>query len=58
MKKLAFISGALAFSLIPLGIWFKLMHWPLAGALISVGIGIFSIFFVPSVAKYLYDKGK
>ncbi len=58
MKKLAFISGALAFSLTPLGILFKLMHWPGAGALITVGIVLFSIVFVPSITKYFYDKEK
>jgi hypothetical protein len=58
MKRLVFISGALAFSLIPLGVLFKLTLWPGAGALIIAGIGIFSIFFVPSLAKYLYDKEK
>jgi hypothetical protein len=58
MKKLAFITGALAFSLTSLGILFKMQHWPLAGLLLTVGIVLFSIVFVPSVTKYLYDKEK
>ncbi len=58
MKKLAFITGALSFSLTPLGILFKLMHWPGAGVLLVVGIGLFAIVFVPSITKYLYDKDK
>jgi len=58
MKKLAFITGALSFSLTPLGILFKLMQWPGAGVLLVVGIGLFAIVFVPSIAKYLYDKDK
>jgi len=58
MKKLAFITGALAFSLSSLGGLFKLQHWPLAGLLITVGIALFSLVFVPSITKYLYDKEK
>lgn len=58
MKKLAFITGALSFSLTLLGILFKLMHWPGAGVLLVVGIGLFAIVFVPSITKYLYDKDK
>lgn len=58
MKKLVFIFGALSFSLIPLGLMFKYMHWPGYTVIINVGILLFSIIFVPSIAKYLYDKEK
>jgi divalent metal cation (Fe/Co/Zn/Cd) transporter len=58
MKKLMFITGALSFSLTSVGILFKLMHWPVAGALLAVGIGLFAIVFVPCISKYLYDKEK
>jgi len=58
MKKTAFISGALAFALTPIGILFKLMHWHGAGVIITLGIALFSLVFVPSMAKYLYDKAK
>lgn len=58
MKKLVFITGALSFSLTPIGILLKLMHWPGANILFLIGIGLFSIIFVPSIAKYLYDKVK
>ncbi len=58
MKKLVFISGSLSFSFIPIGILLKLMHWPGANILFLVGIGLFSIIFVPSIAKYLYYKVK
>jgi hypothetical protein len=34
------------------------MHWPGANILFLVGIGLFSIIFVPSIAKYLYYKVK
>jgi hypothetical protein len=58
MKKLAFITGALSFSLTSLGGLFKLMHWPGASILLLVGVVLFSIIFVPSITKYLYDKEK
>jgi hypothetical protein len=58
MKKLVFITGALSFSLTSIGVLFKIMHWPVAGALLAVGIGLFAIVFVPSISKYLYDKEK
>ncbi len=58
MKSLAFTSGALSFSLTALGILFKIQHWPGASALLVLGLGIFSILFVPSITKYLYDKNK
>jgi len=58
MKKLAFITGALSFSLTSLGILFKIIHWPGANILLLVGIGLFSMVFVPSISKYLYDKEK
>lgn len=56
MKKLVFISGAISIALIPIGILFKLMHWPLAGIIFVIGVAIFSFLFVPICAKYLYDK--
>lgn len=58
MKKIAFITGALSFSLTALGILFKIMHYPGADILLLVGIGLFSIVFVPSITKYLYNKEK
>jgi len=58
MKLLAFLSGALSLSLIPLGILFKLMHWPAAGVLLTVGIILFSVVFVPTITAYLYKKGE
>ncbi len=57
MKKLAFISGALSASFTGLGTIFELQHWP-GGEMLILGISIFSIVFVPSITKYLYDKDK
>jgi hypothetical protein len=34
------------------------MHRPLAGILLVVGLGIFSLLFVPLITKYWYDKDK
>ena len=58
MKKLVFITGALSFSLTSIGMLFKIMHWPVAGILLAMGIGLFAIVYVPCISKYLYDKEK
>jgi H+/Cl- antiporter ClcA len=58
MKKLAFITGALSFSLTSLGVLFKMNHWHPADLLMVVGLGIFSLLFSPSIFKYLYDREK
>lgn len=58
MKKLAFITGALSFSLTSLGILFEITHWPGAEILLQLGIVLFSLIFVPSITKYLYNKEK
>lgn len=57
MKKLSFISGALSASFTGLGTLLELQHWP-GGELLILGLLIFSIVFVPSITKYLYDKDK
>jgi hypothetical protein len=58
MKTLTFISGAFSGSLTGLGILFKIQHWPGSSILLILGLGIFSIIFIPSLAKYLYGKNK
>jgi hypothetical protein len=58
MKKVAFITGALSFSLTSLGVLFKLNHWHPADMLLVVGLGIFSLLFSPSIFKYLFDREK
>jgi hypothetical protein len=58
MKTLAFISGAFSSSLTGLGVLFKIQHWPGASLLLVLGLGIFSILFIPSLTKYLFDKSK
>ena len=58
MKKFTFITGALSFSLTSVGFLFKTLHYTGADILLLAGISIFSILFVPSVAKYLYNKEK
>lgn len=56
MKKLAIITGGMAFTILPIGILFEAMHWPGAGILLFTGIGLFSTLFVPSLTIYLYNK--
>jgi hypothetical protein len=58
MKKLVFISGGLSGSLTGLGILFKIMHYPGAGILLLLGLGILSTLYIPSLTKYLYDRSK
>ncbi len=56
MKTLAFISGAFAGSLTGMGVLFKIQHWPGATIMLVIGLGVFSIVYIPSITKYLYDK--
>jgi len=58
MKKVAFITGAFSFSLTSLGVLFEITHWPGSELLLQLGIVLFSLVFVPSVTKYIYDKEK
>ena len=56
MKKLAYVSGALTSMMALLGILFKIMIWPGASILLVLGIAGFALIFIPSFAKYKYDK--
>jgi len=47
MKKIMLICGGLSSLLLSIGIVFKFMHWPLASALIALGILIMSLLFLP-----------
>ncbi len=58
MKTLAIISGSLSLSIIPIGVMFKIMHWQGAGVILLIGIGLFSLVFIPSLAVYLFKKSK
>ena len=58
MKTLAFISGALFSSLTVLGVLFKIQHWPGAAPLLVFGLAGLALIFIPSFAKYKYDKDK
>jgi len=56
MKKLAYFSGALTSMMAILGMLFKIMHWPGASILLVLGYAGFAVIFIPSFAKYKYDK--
>ncbi|MBI1837852.1 MAG: hypothetical protein HYR91_11375 [Flavobacteriia bacterium] len=56
MKQLAFISGALSFSIIGISFLFKIHHWPMTNILTTICLSMFSLLFVPLYTKYLYDK--
>lgn len=56
MKKLAYISGVMTSMMALLGMLFKIQHWPGASILLTIGIAGFALIFIPSYAKYKYDK--
>lgn len=56
MKKLVYVSGALTSMMALLGILFRLLHWPGGSILLVIGIAGFAVIFIPSLAKYKYDK--
>ncbi len=58
MKRLVYISGTLFSMLTVLGILFKVQHWPGAGIGITLGLAGMALIFIPSFAKYKYDKDK
>ena len=47
MKKTMIYSGAIASAIFLMGSIFKLMHWPGAGIMLVLGIGILSLLFLP-----------
>ncbi len=53
-----FISGAISFAVVPLAVLCKIVHVPGANLLFILGIGLFSLVFVPLYAKYRYDRAK
>ena len=56
MKKLAFISGAVFSSITVLAVLFKMLHLQGAVVMLAVGLGGLALVFIPSFAKYKYDK--
>ena len=55
MKKLTYVSGALAVMLWVLGALFKMLHWPGANELLIAAAMLFLIF-IPAGAWYRYHK--
>jgi len=53
-----FIAGAISFAVVPLGVLCKILHFPGANWLFILGIGLFSLVFVPLYTKYRYDRAK
>jgi len=58
MKRSAFISGTLCSSLFLLGSLFKMMHWPGANVLLTLGIVGIALIAIPTMAIYQYNKNK
>lgn len=60
MKKLTYVSGTLASILTLLGILLRILHWefgPITGGLLlALGISSLALIFIPSFAKYNYDR--
>jgi hypothetical protein len=47
MKKFIYISGIVIINIFVVGALFKIQHWPGAGILITLGLGLFSLGFLP-----------
>ncbi len=47
MKKFAYITGAIASTMLLAGAFFKIMHWPGANIMLIVGTVTLSMFFIP-----------
>ncbi len=47
MKKIMLVSGTISAALLSVGIFFKFMHWPGAGIMLVLGIGLASLLFLP-----------
>ena len=58
MRKMVYISGVLFSSITLLSILFKLVHLQGAQILLIIGIGGFSLIFIPAYAVYRYYKKK
>lgn len=58
MKLATYIIGTLSSMLFIIGILFKIQHWPGAGVLLTLGLGIFGIIFIPIFAIYHYKKSE
>ena len=60
MKRTLKISGITSITLILLGVTFKAMHWPGASVMAVLGLGFFSLVFIPlNIAmKFANDKEK
>ncbi|HMR45945.1 MAG TPA: hypothetical protein PKC85_04045 [Bacteroidia bacterium] len=56
MKKIMFVSGAVAASLTTLGVLFKTMYWPGANVMLVFGLGMLAFIFIPITAKYYYNN--
>ena len=62
MKKLTYVSGVLASIATLFGILFQQLHWefgPITGGLLlCLGILGLALVFIPSFAKYNYDRSQ
>ena len=58
MKLAMYILGSLSSMLFIVGILFKIQHWPGAGVMLTLGLGIFPIVFIPLFAIYHYKKSE
>lgn len=58
MKRFAFISGTLCSTLFLLGSLFKIMHWPGANVLLTLGLAGAALIAVPFISAYLYGRNR
>jgi len=55
MKKFIYISGVIIINIFMFGALFKVQHWPGAGILITLGLGLFCLMFLPMAFIQSYN---
>jgi len=55
MKLATYILGTASGMLAIIGMLFKIQHWPGAGVMLTLGLAVFGIGFIPLFAIYQYS---
>lgn len=58
MKIFTYIIGTVSAMLFVIGVLFKIQHWPGASVLLTLGLGVIGLVFIPLCAMRLYKKDK
>ncbi|WP_255566920.1 hypothetical protein [Flavobacterium litorale] len=58
LQKIVYISGYISTTLISTAVLFKIMHWPMAGILLTLGFVILNLFFLPTFFYHRYKSSE